>query len=445
MDELLQETKDRALAYLNGLADRSVAPTPEALAALEPLDHPLPDDPVDPLEVLRRLDEHGSPATMASAGGRFFGFVVGGALPATVAASWLAGAWDQNAGMATLSPAGAFVEEIAERWLVDVLGLAEGTVAGFCSGATMANFTGLVAARDELCRRAGWDVGAQGLIGAPPLRVVVSDEVHASVLKALALAGFGRERLERVPTDSQGRMRADALPKLDERTLLCLQCGNVNTGGIDPADAIVPRAHEAGAWVHADGAFGLWAAAAPARRELVRGYDRADSLATDGHKWLNVPYDSGMVFCRHPEALRRAMAADAAYLVQTDRREPSRTTPELSRRGRGIEVWAALASLGRRGLAELVERNCRQAARFAAGLRDAGFRIGNEVDLNQVLVSFGDAERTRATIARLQADGTCWCGGTVWRGESWMRISVSSWRTTDEDVEAALAAIIRSA
>jgi len=445
MDELLQEAKDRAAAYLRGLRDRAVAPSAEAVRRLAELDAPLPDEPTPPIDVLRQLDDLGSPATMATAGGRFFGFVIGGALPATVAASWLAGAWDQNAGMATVSPAGARFEAVAERWLVEVLGLPPGTVAGFVSGATMANFSGLVAARHELCRRAGWNVEALGMIGAPPLTVVVSDEVHTSMLKALALAGFGRERLVRVPTDGQGRMRADALPELDDRTLLCLQAGNVDTGAFDPADAIVPRARDAGAWVHVDGAFGLWAAAAPALRPLVRGYDGADSWATDGHKWLNVPYDSGIAFCRHADALHAAMAAQAAYLVQTDQREPSSTTPELSRRARGVEVWAALASLGRRGLAELVERHCRQARRFADGLRAAGFRIGNDVRLNQVLASFGDDERTRRAIERLQAEGTCWCGGTVWHDEAWMRISVSSWATLDNDVEAALEAIIRTA
>ena len=434
-----------AAAYLAGLPTRSVAPTPAALARLHSLDRPFPDGPADPTAVLEELHAVGSPATMATAGGRFFGFVVGGSLPAALAASWLAAAWDQDAGLAVLAPGAAAFEEVALRWLLDALGLPPDCAGGFVTGATMANFTALAAARHAVLRRAGWDVEADGLFGAPPIGVVVGEEVHISVLKALGLLGLGRTRVTRVPTDPLGRIRADRLPPLDDRTIVCLQAGNVNTGACDPVRDICPVAHARGAWVHVDGAFGLWAAAAPARAHLVAGIAAADSWALDAHKWLNVPYDSGVALCRDGAALRAAMATQAAYLLQGTGREPDEYTPELSRRARGVEIWAALAALGRSGLADLVERCCRHAARFAAGLSAAGHEILNEVTLNQVLVRFGDDATTRRVIAALQADGTCWCGGTVWQGRTAMRISVSSWATTEQDVEHSLAAMIRIA
>ena len=434
-----------AAEYLAGLPTRSVAPTPAALARLHSLDRPFPDGPADPTAVLEELHAVGSPATMATAGGRFFGFVVGGSLPAALAASWLAAAWDQDAGLAVLAPGAAAFEEVALRWLLDALGLPPDCAGGFVTGATMANFTALAAARHAVLRRAGWDVEADGLFGAPPIGVVVGEEVHISVLKALGLLGLGRTRVTRVPTDPLGRIRADRLPPLDDRTIVCLQAGNVNTGACDPVRDICPAAHARGAWVHVDGAFGLWAAAAPARAHLVAGIAAADSWALDAHKWLNVPYDSGVALCRDGAALRAAMATQAAYLLQGTGREPDEYTPELSRRARGVEIWVALAALGRSGLADLVERCCRHAARFAAGLSAAGHEILNEVTLNQVLVRFGDDATTRRVIAALQADGTCWCGGTVWQGRTAMRISVSSWATTEQDVEHSLAAMIRIA
>ncbi|MBL8162994.1 MAG: aspartate aminotransferase family protein [Anaerolineae bacterium] len=445
MEHLLNAVAERASRYLNTLDGRSVAPTPDAVQRLSQLDEPLPDHPTDAEAVLALLDEVGSPATMATAGSRFFGFVVGGSLPAALAANWLAGAWDQNAGLAVLSPIAAKLELVAMRWLLDVLGLPAGCGAGFVTCATQANFAGLAAARHALLDRQGWNVEAQGLFGAPPITVVVGDEVHVSVLKALTMLGMGRERVVRVPVDGQGRMRADALPPLDSHTIVCIQAGNVNTGAIDPASEIIAQAKAAGAWVHVDGAFGLWAAAAPERADLVDGVGGADSWATDAHKWLNVPYDSGIVFVREPQHLHAAMAVNAAYLVGSETRDPTHYTPDFSRRARGVEVWAALRSLGREGLADLIERTCRQAARFAEGLRNAGYDVLNDVVLNQVLVSFGDAETTRRVIAAIQQDGTCWAGGTVWQGQTALRISVSSWATTDADVEQSLAAMIRAA
>nr|PZN32999.1 MAG: aspartate aminotransferase family protein [Chloroflexota bacterium] len=443
---LLDEAAARAAAYLDGLETRAVAPDEAALAALAALDEPLPQHPLDDGAVLQLLDEIGSPATIAMAGPRFFGFVIGGALPVALAASWLATAWDQNSAFAAVTPGTAALEQAALRWLVEALGLPAGCGGGFVTGATMANFTALAAARHSLLARAGWDVEAEGLFGAPPITVVVGDEVHPSLLKALGLLGFGRSRVLRVPVDGQGRMRAGALPRLHGPTIVCLQAGNVNTGASDPFAEIIPQAHDAGAWVHVDGAFGIWAAAGPALAHLVSGVQAADSWATDAHKWLNVPYDSGVALVRDPEALRAAMAVTAAYLPTAGApRNPSDYTPELSRRARGVEVWAALRSLGRDGLAELIERCCRHARRFAAGFAEAGYQILNDVVLNQVLVSFGDAATTARVISAIQADGTCWCGGTVWQGQSAMRISVSSWATTDDDVERSLAAMLRIA
>ncbi len=382
---------------------------------------------------------------MASAGGRFFGFVIGGSLPVTVAANWLATAWDQNAGLVVTAPVNAALEIVALRWLRQIFHLPAQTAAGFVTCATAANFSALAAARHALLSRAGWDVEAQGLFGAPPLTVVIGEEVHASVQKALSLVGFGRERVVRVPVDSQGRMRADALPAVDARTVVCVQAGNVNTGAFDPIAEICRRARAQGAWVHVDGAFGMWAAAAPELAHLTRGMEDADSWATDAHKWLNVPYDSGLVFTREGSALRAAMSVGAAYLAQEEDRIPYHYTPEFSRRARGIEVWAALRQLGRDGLADLIARTCRHARQFAEGLQAAGYPVLNEVTLNQVLVSFGSAARTREVIKRIQDEGTCWCGGTVWQGHTAMRISVSSWATTETDVERSLAAILRAA
>ena len=446
MHQLLNDAAARAIRYLDGLDTRRVAPTPEALADLKELDVPLPETPTDPAAVLALLDDFGSPATVATAGPRYFGFVIGGSLPVTVAANWLAGAWDQSAFAYATSPAAATLEEIALRWLLDLFGLPLTWGWAFVTGATMANFCGLAAARHRVLKNAGWDVEADGLFGAPPIRVIVGEEAHASLFKALGMVGFGRQRVVRVPVDSQGRMRPGAMPAISGPTIVCLQAGNVNTGAFDPAHEIIPRAHEAEAWVHVDGAFGLWAKASPARAHLMSGYADADSWATDAHKWLNVPYDSGLAFVRDPESLRAAMATSAAYLPSpSERRDPAQFTPEASRRGRGIEVWAALRSLGRAGLANLIERMCRHAQRFAEGLRAAGCQILNEVVINQVLVSFGDEATTRRVVEAIQREGTCWCGPTVWQGQTAMRISISSWATMEADVERSLAAIIRIA
>ena len=446
MRHLLEESARRAISYLEGLGTRKVAPSPEAIAKLAALDEPLGEQPSPPDSVISMLDEVCSPASMAMAGPRFFGFVIGGSLPVTVAANWLATAWDQNAAFYSVTPAAAMIEQVALRWLLDILRLPPGTGAGFVTGATMANFSALAAARHAVLSRAGWNVEADGLFGAPPITVVVGEEAHSTLFKSLGLLGLGRKRVVRVPVDAQGRMRADALPPISGPTIVCTQAGNVNTGAFDPIGEVCETVHAAGAWVHVDGAFGLWAAASPALARLMAGVENADSWATDAHKWLNVPYDCGLAFARDPDALRAAMAITADYLpAAVPQRRPSDFTPELSRRARGIEVWAALKSLGRQGLAEMIERSCRHARRFADGLWAAGFQVLNDVVLNQVLVVFGDAERTDRVIAELQTEGTCWCGSTVWQGRTAMRISVSCWATSEADVEKSLEAMLRIA
>jgi glutamate/tyrosine decarboxylase-like PLP-dependent enzyme len=445
IEALLGAAAARALAYLRGSHERAVAPAPAAVEALHDLARPLPAAPTPPSEVLATLDRVGSPATVVTNGGRYFGFVNGAALPASMAASWLANTWDQNVALRVMSPAAAAFEDVALEWVRDLLGLPDGCGSALVNGATLGNFTALAAARHAQLARAGWDVERDGLFGAPPLSVVAGDEVHVSVLKALALLGLGRGRVHRVPADAQGRMRADALPALDSRTIVCIQAGNVNTGSFDPAGEICRRARDAGAWVHVDGAFGLWAAASPLLRHLTEGVELADSWATDGHKWPNVGYDCGIALVRDAGALRSAMAAVSAYFVPGERREPSQFSPEMSRRARGVELWASLLSLGRDGLAALLERTCGHARAFARGLRESGYEVLNDVVLNQVLVSFGEGQFTRAVIDRVQRDGTCWCGGTEWQGRVAMRISVSSWSTTDDDVQRSLEAIRRAA
>ena len=444
MRPLLTAATERSLAYLESLDGRGVAPSPAAVARLRGFNVPLQEEPIEPTQVLAELDELGSPATMAMAGPRFFGFVIGGSLPAALAANWLAGAWDQNTGLSRSTPATSYLEQVSLAWLLDLLGLPQESAGAFVTGTTVAHITALAAARHAVLEQAGWNVEADGLFGAPPITVITSAEAHPTLFKALGVVGLGRRRVVKVPTDAQGRMRGDAMPEISGPTIVCVQAGNVNTGACDAVGEIGPRAREAGAWLHVDGAFGLWARVTPKKALLVEGVEHADSWATDAHKWLNVPYDSGIAFVRDGNALRQAMAVTAEYLpTETKERNPSDYTPELSRRARGVDVWAALRSLGRSGIRELVDRHCRQACRFAEGLRDAGFEILNEVVLNQVLVSFGTPDETRRMIAAIQEDGTLWAGETVWQGKTAMRISVIGWNTTDADVEKCLDAIQR--
>ena len=443
MKDILTDASRRAIRYLEELESRSVAPSPEAVANLKAFDEPLPEGPSSPSATLKLLDEIGSPATTAMAGRRFFGFVIGGALPVTLGANWLAGAWDQNSALYRATPSAAYIEEISLRWLLEILDLPAGCAGSFVTGATVANLCALAAARHAVLARAGWDVEANGLFGAPPITVIVGGEVHPSVSKSLGILGLGRSRVVKVPVDGSGRMIAAKIPAISGPTILCAQAGNVNTGAFDPVADICARAKAGGAWVHVDGAFGLWAAATRRLLHLAAGIGLADSWATDAHKWLNVPYDCGLAFVRDPDSLRAAMAVTAEYLpTKSEFRNPADFTPELSRRARGIEVWAALRTLGREGIAEMIEQNCAQARRFAEKLSAAGFEILNEVVLNQVLVAFGDAERTKRVIEAIQSEGTCWCGITVWQGRTAMRISVSSWATTTADVDRSVEAMI---
>ena len=447
LDEVWRDAAERAIAYRDGMADRRVPPMPEAITELvRHLGGPLPEHSTDARRVIEMLDRYGSPATMASTGGRVFGFVIGSSLPETVAASWLASSWDQNTGLLAAAPATTLLEQIALDWILEILDLPRDCGGAFVTGCQMANFTALAAARDAILAQLGWDVESRGLFGAPEVPVIVGADAHNTIFKALGMLGMGRDRVLRVPIDADGRMRADRMPEVDGPVIVCIQHGNVNSGAFDPVVPIIEWTRSRGGWVHVDGAFGLWARAAPSRAVLCGGAELADSWATDAHKWLNVPYDCGIALVRDSDALRAAMATGAAsYLQESPVREPMHFTPELSRRARGVEVWAALRSLGRSGVADLVERCCGHARRFAEGLASAGYEVLNEVDLNQVLVSFGDDAETRRVTERIQAEGTCWCSGTRWHGRMALRISVSSWATTAEDVESSLVAICRAA
>ncbi len=437
--------------HLGGLEERGVAAVTSYEDVLAALDEPLPEEGEDATAVVERLARVVGPATVASPGPRYFGFVTGGALPAALGADWLASAWDQNGFTRTSSPAAAAVEAAAERWVLEALGLPTDAGVGFTTGATMANFTGIAAARHALLAREGWDVEERGLAGAPAIRVLVGEQVHASLLVAIRYAGLGAGTAVRVAVDDQGAMRADALRDALAAgagpAIVCAQAGEVNTGAFDPLDEIADAAAEHGAWVHVDGAFGLWAAASPRLRGLVAGAERADSWAVDSHKWLNVPYDGGLAIVADREAVRGAMGVRASYLPQDDGREPFDYVPEMSRRARGVPVYAALRSLGRSGLAELVERCCALARRLAAAMDDVpGAEVLNDVVLNQVLVRFGDDdERTRAVVAEVQRGGEAWLGGTVWRGRAAARISVSNWSTTEDDIDRLAAALAAAA
>ena len=450
--ELFRQVADHAADFVATLDTRPVRAAADVESLTAALGGPLPERGAAPEDVVAALVEAADPGLVAIPSGRYFGFVIGGAVPAAVAADMLASVWDQNAGLYVAGPAAAVVEEVCRGWLAELLGLPSGVSVAYVTGCQMAHVTALAAARHKVLADAGWDVAAKGLAGGPAITVVVGAKRHVTVDRALRLLGIGAASLAVVGADDQGRMRVDELRALlastSGPTIVCAQAGEVNTGAFDAIDEIADAVAGTGAWLHVDGAFGLWAAASPELRHLVRGSERADSWTTDGHKWLNVPYDSGLAFCAHPDAHRAAMGVTAAYLAHTDdkrERDEMDWTPEFSRRARGFAVYAALRSLGRSGVAELVERCCRHARRFAAELDAAGATILNDVVLNQVLVRFGDGERTRRVIAAVQDDGTCWLGGTEWDGEHAMRISVSSWRTTDEDVDRSVGAILAAA
>lgn len=445
LKELLEDASRRSIAYREASESRRIAPDDKALAALDAFNEKLSEHGASASDTIAMLDEIGSPAAVSMTSSRYFGFVIGGSMPVALAANWIASAWDQNAAMHEVTTAVSVLEQVSINWMVDLLGLPEGTGAGFVTGATVANFTSLAAARNQVLRQAGWDVRADGLFGAPEITVFTGAEAHPTLLKALSMLGLGERRIHTIDVDKQGRMLARQLRAIDGPCIVCAQAGNINSGAFDPFDEIADRTGD-NTWLHIDGAFGLWAAASQELRHLCKGIDRADSWATDAHKWLNVPYDSGIAFIRDDSTLRSAMSITAEYInTETEFRNPSDYTPELSRRARGVDVWAALRTLGRSGLADMIERCCRHARRFADELSTAGFQILNDVVLNQVLVSFGDDEKTLRIIDALQKDGTCWCGSTVWQGQTAMRISVSNWSTMDDDVTASLEVMIRLA
>jgi aromatic-L-amino-acid decarboxylase len=440
---LLTDADARAAAYLRSIETRRVFPDARAIEGLAAFDEPLPPHGLPGGQTLELLDAAGSPGTVTSNGPNYFGFVIGAALPAAAAAERLMLAWDQCASSFDNSPAAATIERVAARWLLEILDLPKESAVGFGTSATACGLACLAAARRTLLARSGWDFDADGLVGAPEIRVVVSEAAHVTVKKALRVLGFGMIRLMLASVDAHGRIDPDKLPPLDARTILCLQAGEVNTGEFDPFDILIPRARAAGAWVHVDGAFGLWARASAQARFLTEGIDAADSWTTDGHKWLNTPYDGAMAICRDADALAGAMNSDAVYATASKDAQKNLTL-EFSRRARGVPVWAALRTLGRDGVAAMVDRHRAQAARLAEGLRLAGFDVVNRVVLNQVLVRGRDDDETTAIRARVAAGGEAWFGGTMWDGRPAFRLSVSSWRTTDQDVDRLLALLINA-
>ena len=439
LDALLTVARDAAVRHLGTLDTRDILSTDAAVAELAHFREPFPAESSDAASVIELLDRVGSPATTASNGGRFFGFVVGGTMPVALAADWLTSTWDQNAGLWILSPVGAELEVIAASWLLEIFDLPRDAAVGFVTGSTMGEFSAFAAARSALLKRVGYDVRRQGLRNAPPLRVVASEEIHPTNVAALAYLGIGLDEIERCPVDDQGRIIADRMPELDDHTLVIVQAGNINSGASDPFVEICAKAKRAGAWVHVDGAFGLWARASRHKASLVAGLELADSWSVDAHKWLNVPYDSAFYICRDRAAVEDVFGVQAAYLLRDERRQNNNFTPELSRRARGVAVWAALKFLGGAGLEALIDASCAHAARFAAGLSDAGYDVMNEVVLNQVVFACADEQQTRRALDYIQRSGVCWLGPTQWRGRFAMRISVSSWATTVDDVEHSLA------
>jgi len=450
-NSLLDLARDRASDFLRELPDRHVGAQVSRDELVAALHVPLSDDGEDPAAVIDALSRGADRGLIACAGPRYFGFVIGGSLPVALAADWLTTAWDQNAGTYATSPAASVIEDVCREWLLELFDLPRTSSVGFVTGGQMANFTALAAARHGVLRRAGWNVEDDGVAGAPPVHLVVSAAAHITIYSSMRMLGFGTRALVKVDADEQGRMRAgtlrETLRSLDGPVIVCAQAGNVNSGAVDPLREIAEVAHERNAWLHIDGAFGLWGRTTASKRALLDGCELADSWANDAHKWLNVPYDSGIVIVRDAAAHRASMTSTAEYLEQTSgvERDNFDWTPDFSRRARGFAIYAAIRALGRRGIASLIDGCCDRAREFAEILgRDKRVTILNDVVLNQVLVRFSNSDDiTRDVIARVQREGTCWLGGTTWQGQAAMRISVSNWSTTAEDVEKSAAAILR--
>ena len=442
--DIFDQAKKNAFTYADQVDQMPVYPSEENINGLQVFQEPMPTDPCEASEVLELLQQHGAPATIAQTGGRYFGFVNGGVVPAAVAAQWMADMWDQCGGLYLTSPVNALLETVCENWLKEIFDLPKETVAGFVTGTSMANLCALAAARFRLLKNLGWDVNDKGLNGAPELRLIAHEHTHASIVKTLAMLGFGKNNIEWVRSDAQGRIEVDAVPALDERSLLILQAGNVNSGAFDPFPVLCERAQKAGAWVHIDGAFGLWAGACESLKYLTEGMQAATSWAVDGHKTLNTPYDNGIVLCRDHEAMITALQAHGDYLTFSDKRDPLLFTPEMSKRARSIEVWATMKFLGKSGIDDMITGFHELAKALAKQLREAGFRILNDVVFNQVLVACDSAEHTLQTLHHIQQSGECWCGGSNWHGEPVIRVSVCSWATTQEDIERTVVAFVQA-
>ena len=442
-DATLNYAAKKAIEFLANAQNRHIEPTKEALDNLALLDVPLSENPIDSREVIRELEQIGSNAAMLTISPRFFGFVTGANLPVTVAAQWLAAAWDQLPNMAVLTPLACKLEQVAEKWLVDIFELPTETRCSFVTGTTTADMVCLLGARNKVLEQYGWDVQAKGLFGAPEIRVLVGEEVHTTMLRAVRAVGIGDQQIEKIPVDANGAIDINKLPEFrDEPTIVCLQAGNVDSGAFDPFDEIIAKAKKYNAWVHIDGAFGLWAVTNPDLKYLMKGFEKADSWATDAHKWLNVPYDSGMAFYKDETAITKALTLKGNYLVQNNE-DPMNRTLETSRRARGTEVWAALKHLGRKGVSDMIGKSCELAKYFAQRLREEGFEVLNDVPLNQVMVSFGTAEKTKAVIHAIQKEGTAWFGGTNWHGREAMRISTVGWSTTKHDIDLSMTALMK--
>jgi glutamate/tyrosine decarboxylase-like PLP-dependent enzyme len=441
---LFDQARSAAYSYLDGMQERRVFPAKVDVDNLAIFDEDFPLNAQSAAETMQMLEKYGSPATVNQAGGRYFGFVIGSVLPVALAARWLSDTWNQNPALYVISPIAAKLEQICEKWLRELFNLPTETVAGFVGGTSMATMCGLAAARYALLKKLGWDVNKNGLFGAPPIRVVVSEQAHGTVYKALSLLGLGRERVELIPSDGEGRITVSLMPKLDSTTLVILQAGNVNSGSFDDFDPICTEAQKVGAWVHIDGAFGLWAAASPSRNHLTQGIEKADSWSVDGHKTLNTSYDCGIILCKRRDALVASMQATGDYIQYSENRDNMLYTPDMSRRARAVELWAALRFLGRSGVAELIDGFYDRATLFAKQLSSNGFSVLNDVVFNQVLVACDSPVETLATLANIQASEDCWCGGTNWRGKPAIRISVCSWVTMPEDIDRCTQAFIKA-
>ena len=442
--ELFNQAKDFAFDYADEINNRPVFPSKQALNDLEIFNEKMPTEIGEPEQIIQLLHEYGSPATVAQTAGRYFGFVNGGAVPVSVAAKWLSDFWDQNAGLYLISPINSKLEYICEQWLKEIFNLPKETVAGFVSGTSSANLCGLVAARDRLLKNMGWDVNENGLNGAPPIKVVAHRQIHAAIKKALSIIGFGYKNITWVNSDKEGRVLLEEMPAIDASTLVILQVGNANSGAFDPLEEICKKANEVGAWVHIDGAFGLWAAATTTLSHLTKGMELASSWSVDGHKTLNTPYDSGIILCKDGPALVSALQSTGEYIIYSEKKDSMLYTPEMSKRARAVELWATMKYLGKEGINEMVTGFYNHAKQFEKDMRSKGFRIMNEVVFNQVMIACDTEELTNATLANLQNSGECWCGGSRWHEEAVIRVSICSWATTEADMQRTVNAFVKA-